>query len=299
MPIRVNHKSSGGQFSGRTIDGTGFIGQLLVVMLITVLLGTGVIIAQQNSDVDFETRSIQAVNLYRSAMENENSQDRLAAFRQSEIAFRDLIESINNPTAKLMTGWGNASLQSRNNGFAVLAYKRALRLQPDNAQARENLEFLREQLQVWEHDTQKKGMFGTLFFWCRFFGDEEIAAVAGLFFVMGCGLVAVTIRFQIGSLWKYSVIPFLIWGIMLIPCYFSGSEKGGLEVVFVAEETIARNADAMNSPASFETLIPAGVEAVVEEVRDQWLHVKFAGNRRGWVPRSAIEFVNVQSTESD
>ena len=118
------------------------------LMLFAVLLQGLVSIsvsAQEASPGELLTR---ALGSYARALDIEDRDQRLEAFHRAEMLFGRVVES-GSQSPELYANLGNAALQAERLGPAVLAYRRALLVEPSNSQARQNLEHARGLLPVW------------------------------------------------------------------------------------------------------------------------------------------------------
>ena len=111
------------------------------VMLFTLALPCRAVQAQQGADQRVEA----AVNRYAAAMDCEDRDQRLQMFSRAEQLFRQVIEGDGHyapvQNADLYTNMGNAALQAERIGPAIVAYRKALALEPQHDQARQNLTY--------------------------------------------------------------------------------------------------------------------------------------------------------------
>ena len=85
----------------------------------------------------------EAVRTYDAAMVPMDPEARGEAFRRAGRLFTRVIKTAEVRNASLYVNLGNATLQANEPGRAILAYRRALELQPGHAQALRNLEHAR------------------------------------------------------------------------------------------------------------------------------------------------------------
>ncbi|MDB4640487.1 hypothetical protein OAF56_02535 [Pirellulaceae bacterium] len=268
------------------------IAQKLILFAVVVSLGGKLANANISFVVEFESEAKAAIDQYQTAQAIQNPQERLAAFRRTELAFASLLDMKASQTAELYVNWGNAALQAENLGNAVFAYRRALELDANHQQAAKNLDFIRAALPEWARPSEVTSpMIGQLLFWQTAYSAFQIYLFTSIMFLIGCGLIAISIRYRISILRNIAVLPILVWGILLI-CEFSRTSSSNEDAaVFMADETVARTADSINATAAFATSIPLGTEATVIESRAEWIKVEFGKAKNGWVPRSAIRLL--------
>jgi len=267
--------------------------QKLILFAMVVSLGSRLANAKTSLVVEFESEAKAAIDQYQTAQAIQNPQERLAAFRRTELAFASLLETKTSQSAKLYVNWGNAALQAENLGNAVFAYRRAIELDANHQQAAKNLDFIRTTLPEWARPIEVTSpMIGQLLFWQTAYSAIQIYLFTSIMFLIGCGLIAVSIRYRISILRNIAVLPILVWAIFLI-CEFSRTSSPNQDAaVFMADETVARTADSINASVAFATSIPLGTEATVVESRAEWVKVEFGKAKNGWVPRSAIRLLS-------
>lgn len=268
------------------------IAQKLILFAVVISLGGKLANAKTGFVFEFESEAEAAIDQYQTAQAIQNPQERLAAFRRAELAFASLLEVEASQTAELYVNWGNAALQAEKLGNAVFAYRRAIELDANHQQAAKNLEFIRATLPEWARPTEASSpMIGQLLFWQSAYSAFQIYLFTSIMFLIGCALLAISIRYRIAILRNIAVLPILVWGILLI-CEFSRTSSPNKNAaVFMADETVARTADSINASAAFASRIPLGTEATVVESRAEWAKVEFGKAKNGWVPRSAIRLL--------
>lgn len=254
---------------------------ILAVFLLCLPAGMG------HAQGDLEGLARQAVDAYSLALHTEERELRLAGFRRAELLFAKLLErGIQN--ADLYTNAGNAALQAEHLGAAVLAYRRALRLDPDHPRARQNLAHVRSLLPPWVPRPERGGLLDTFFFWHRTLSRAERMLAAALLFGVGGMFLAVSIRWRQPLLRNLAVLAGLGWlglqGSLLIEAR-SGEE---LEAVVTAEEAVARAADSVLAPSPFGAPLPGGTELRILEQRAPWVRVRLANGSDAWLNRSSV-----------
>ena len=245
-----------------------------------------------------ETKSKLEVTVsdYQKALAISDAAQRGAAFRKVEIALASLLsepaDSKGLFSSDLYVNWGNAAIQINELGTAVLAFRKALQIDPWNTRAKKNLEYVRAQLPDWTKDDGAESVsLNRLFFWKLFLPQSTIQVIAASMFLLGAALLAASIFWNLIPLRYLAVLPFAVWILLLLSTFsYSGDQENG-GIVFVAEETMCRTADSKNSSFSFETPIPAGAEGVSMRERAEWVEIRLGKSITGWVPRSSIQFV--------
>jgi tetratricopeptide (TPR) repeat protein len=232
----------------------------------------------------------EAIASYRTALDTAERDPRLEQFRRAERLFSRVAEDAP-PNADLYTNLGNSALQAEHLGAAVLAYRRALAIDPDQSRATQNLEYARNLLPEWVPKPAQAGLLDSFFFWHSTLARSDRALGAALAFACAAFLVAGAIRFRQSALRNAAILPALAW-VVLVASVAVGSGSGGLdEAVITADEVVARAADSALAPSTLPAPLPGGVEVRVLERRSPWLRARLANGRDAWIPESAVTLV--------
>ena len=235
---------------------------------------------------------LAAVNEYQAAMETSGRGERLRRFERAESLFARLTDgdfSIQN--ADLYTNQGNAALQAERLGPAVLAYRRALCIDPDHQRAHQNLEHARTLLPEWVPRVPEGGVLDTFFGWSQNLSQRERSLLAALLFLSAAILLAAAVRWRNSLLRYVGAIPAIVWLLLLTTYLFSQDDQATRHGVIVSHETVARAADAVNAPPRFGEPLPGGTEVRIEERREDWTHIRLGDGRTAWVRSSSLALV--------
>lgn len=239
----------------------------------------------------------EAVHEYKAALDSNDSDERLEKFRRAEMLFarladgdpEDLHDGIHN--ADLYVNLGNAAMGARQLGPAILAYRRALQLDPDHHRARQNLAHARTLLADWVPRPEEGGVFDTFFAWTGRLSIGEFETLAGIAFLVTAVLVAGSIRWRQPVLRNLAFIPGLAWLLLVGAIVFLVFENKNDGAVVTVPEVVARSADSTGASPRFAQPLPSGTEVQVLETRDDWSRVRLSDGRDAWLPRSAVEMV--------
>jgi len=268
------------------MSGLPFLAVLLLIPLSSV-----------NAGDPSEALSEQAVQVYTSALDARKQALRLEGFRRAELLFSRLVEQ-GSQNADLYTNLGNAALQAGRLGPAVLAYRRALKLDPDHPRALQNLAAARAQLPGWVPRLEEGGLFDTFFFWHRTLSRGERSLAAACLFALAGTLVAASIRWRQLLLRNLAVLSALGWLALLGSLSVEARSGADQEAVVIAEEAVARAADSALAPSPFAAPLPGGTELRVIERRSPWVRVRLANGRDAWLNESSITLVSSDSVGS-
>lgn len=244
-------------------------------------------IAAGGAELDREARLQQALEAYAQALAEPARDARLAGFARAERAFASLVED-GVETAALWTNLGNAALQAQQPGRAVLAYHRALRLDPAAGAARQNLEHVRAGLPSWVPRPKSAEGAQALLFWSSLdSGPRSLVLAAG--FAAMCGCVLLAVRRDTGAWRGLALLLGFAW-VLGLGVEVRNSLAGETNrAVLVSDDVLARSADSSLSPLALPEPLPAGVEVDLLEARGDWTRVRLANGRDVWVRASSVE----------
>jgi tetratricopeptide (TPR) repeat protein len=232
----------------------------------------------------------EAVAAYTQALNTEERDLRLEEFRRAERLFaRAATAGVRN--ADLYTNLGNAALQAEHLGRAVLAFRRALLVDPAQPRALQNLVHARSLLPEWVPRPEAGGLLDTFFFWHRTIPRAQRATAAAACFAAAGVLLAAALRFRQAALRNAALLPALAWSVLLGSVWMDPVGEARTEVVVTADETVARAADSALAPSAFPQPLPDGVEVRIVERRLPWLRVRLANGRDAWVSESSVTSV--------
>ena len=247
-------------------------------------------LTQARADADAGPRRTQieaAIEVYARALETEERDLRLEEFRRAERLFARAAED-GARSAALYANLGSAALQAEHIGTAVLAYRRALLIDPDQRRALQNLEHLRASLPAWVPQRESGGLLDTFFFWHRTLSRAERARVGAFCFAAAGLLLAAAIRFRQTTLRNAALLPALVWVALLASLAMDPAARARDEAVVTAGEAVARAADSALAPVAFPAPLPGGVELRILERRSPWLRIRLANGRDAWVAESSV-----------
>jgi tetratricopeptide (TPR) repeat protein len=228
-----------------------------------------------------------AVESYGRALDTAERDARLAEFRRAERLFARAAETAPG-NAALYTNLGNAALQAEHLGTAVLAYRRALAIDPDHPRALQNLEHARSLLPEWVPKPTHHGLIDTFFAWHQTLARSDRVLAAAAAFALAALLVAGAIRFRQPTLRTAAIVPALVWLALLASLIAESSSGAADAAVVTADEVVARAADSALAPSALPAPLPGGTEVRVLETRSPWLRVRLANGRDAWVAESAV-----------
>lgn len=232
----------------------------------------------------------QALAAYSKAQDASDRDQRLEGFQRAERLFQGLVgEVAENPD--LYTNLGTSALQAEHLGPAILAFRRALRLDPDHPRALQNLQHARTLLPAWVPRPTHEGILDTFFSWHHVLSPTERRAAAALSFLLAALGVAVTIRWKSTLARNLTFLPALVWVGVMVSLWIQTESPATHQGVVVAAETIARAADSNNAPSRFAQALPGGTEVEILEKRQHWVKIGLANGRNAWVRDTTLGLV--------
>lgn len=254
--------------------------------------------ASQAADAPEETLR-QAVEAYQTAMDTTDRAARLNQFHQAELLFQQLTAAEADPpsaptrwqSADLYVNLGNAALGGEHLGTAILAYRRALTLDPDHSRARQNLQHARSILPDWVPTPEPSGGFDSLLTFLQRLTFSELQSIAAGMFVLAALLLAAAFRFQQKILGKLAVLPGCVWLFFMAASMIRLANQDVRAAVIIVPEVTARAADSHGAPPKLSQPLPSGTEVEVLEQRDEWSRVQLVDRREAWLPTTSLAHV--------
>lgn len=237
---------------------------------------------------DARARLERAIADYEAAQAETDREARIAGFQRAERGFASAIEG-GSASAALYTNLGHAALQAGRPGDAVLAYRRALRLDPRASTARQNLAHVRARLPAWvPRPGDVEGAEDLLFAYRRVPAGLRSLSAAGCFALAAFAFV-LSGRRRAGAWRGVALLSGAFWLILLASVWLDPGRTGpATAAVLTAEETPARVSDSTLAPLAFPEALPAGVEVERLELRGDFARIRLANGRDVWVRRSSV-----------
>jgi tetratricopeptide (TPR) repeat protein len=207
---------------------------------------------------------------------------------------------------------GNAYYKNENLGHAVLFYTRALRVQPRNDEAKENLELVRLQLRDKQFVQQQNRLVRGFIWFHNNLNTPEMLVFASASYILLCLLVVVFIfrntRIVVAFYRRISILSpgrligltraqdlLVAIGIATVLLITSGiSSYSKLAVDRSEAVVLAGEVAVFSSPTDDATLqfkIHEGTMVTISEQRAVWTKIALPGAMSGWVATESIEKV--------
>ncbi|MEZ7979944.1 MAG: tetratricopeptide repeat protein [Myxococcota bacterium] len=260
---------------------------VLFALMVLLVIPTAPARTQETGDsLDRIARLENAISDYTEALSERDRDARLAGFARAERGFASVTED-GLDSVSLWTNLGNAAFQAGHAGHAVLAYHRALRLDPDAPTARQNLGTVRSSLPNWvPRPGATDGLLGT-FDPSRVPRATRVLASSVAFFAMGL-FVAVSVRHRKGAWRGLALLAGGAWAVTAFTLFAPEDEARGALAIITAEDASARSADSSLSTLALPEPLPAGVEVTLLDVREDWTRVRLANRRDVWIRSASV-----------
>jgi len=270
------------------------MGTRLVVLLVCgAWMGASAVWAQASPGVSSETLELleRAVDDYTEALENNDRAARLGGFRNAERLFAAAASQIDT-TPELQVNLGNAALAAERLGPAILAYRRALLVEPTHMRAGQNLDHARSLLPNWVPRPEPAGLLAGGPLLRQISDRSNLPFVASAVFAVAALLFAAGLRGDRAGLRLWAAVFALGWLALLAWDALDAGGSGPRSAVVIPDEATARSADSVLAPTALPQPLPGGAEVRWIESRAPWARVRLANGRDVWLLESGLAFVD-------
>ncbi len=227
----------------------------------------------------------KASQTYHDAMNVQERSARTAAFKQAYMMF-DSLAKLYPDSPEVQVDAGNAALNAADFGHAVLAYKRALKIDPSLSQAQSNLAYIQSMQGDVEHDSAK--IISSVFFLDNV-PKETRLLIAAILFAFGM-LLVIPWKPEHKRLMRWiAVLPLAIWLWLVIGVYASSEQEDAV----VMNEVFLKTADNAGASNASSTALLPGYTVHVIKMNGEWMQVKTLSGIQGWVKSSSVERVKL------
>jgi len=265
---------------------TGVGATAIAFLLMTSLCFASVAgVARAATDADRQLDS--ARKKYHDALVEKDGDKRLESFASAALIYEELAREYPD-RPELTVDWANASLGARNPGKAVLAYKRALALDPANTRASKGLLWIRNRMPTWLPVPAKGGATDSLLSWPERFSRTDRLTIGALAFAIAL-LLFTPWNAKLRTMRWIAILPAAIWLGLTLSVFLEQSQANA--AVVIRDGAVVRSADSAGASPAFHKPLPAGAEVTVLEAREGWKRIELANGSRGWVRASEVDGV--------
>ena len=213
-------------------------------------------------------------------------------YEKAILSYEKIIKEEQIANAKLYYNLANAYFLNLDIGRAILNYRRAEKLDGDNADIQKNLAFARSRRIDQVKVKTEKRILQTLFFWHYDFSLKTRFLLSSI--CVGVICISCTIMIWLGRRGPAVTIA-VIFAILLVGLASSVAVdvrgQGRVCGVIIAEEVVAYQGDGQNYPASFKDPLHANMEFDLIQRRGDWLHIRLSDNSQGWIRDTSAELI--------
>ncbi|HSG29847.1 MAG TPA: tetratricopeptide repeat protein [Candidatus Krumholzibacterium sp.] len=243
---------------------------------------------------EMEDRLREGEEAFRQGMSLDSSDPAAAAdyYRRAILNFEHIVSEGGVRNGKLYYNIGNAWFRLDDLGRAILNYKRARMLRPNDQNLVQNLEYARSRRVNRVETAERERVFKTLFFFHYDIPSRvRLGLFAGFFALIW---VAAGLHIFIRRGWlKVLVVVFSALSAIFISSLAvdRAVRINKPEGVIVAGEVVARKGDAETYQPSFTDPLSSGTEFRLLEKRAEWWHIELEDGAGCWIPAVAGELV--------
>ncbi len=215
-------------------------------------------------------------------------------YQESIVRFEKIISAGNVRNGKLFYNLANAYLLQGDVGRAILNYRRAARLTPEDRNLQGNLAFARSQVRDSIPVPPQRRVLDTVLAWHN--GLPMLPRLA--VFVLAFDLIWLLAALKLLNLARFSLrLPVALLAVVAALCLGSlvvdevGSRRANEGVVVAGQVVGRKGPDSVGYAPSFRAPLHAGVELAIVEERPGWYLVRLRDDRETWLPAAAVERV--------
>ncbi|MBI5864125.1 MAG: tetratricopeptide repeat protein [Planctomycetes bacterium] len=235
----------------------------------------------------------QALNAFDDAVNISRHDPQRAAqrYRESAAAY-EALRSAGVRNAALEYNLGNAYFRLHDTGRAVLAYRRALAIDPSDPRSAANLAYARDRVEPFIKPTGSEELLHRLQFLSRFLSQNSRLWLAAAASVLGWVGLWIRLRTRVRAWMATGLIAIggsLVFGGSLLLELHNAQNRPA--AVVIAPGTVLRQGRGEGYEAAIKQTLGSGVEVVVLHERGDWCEVRLANGVSGWVPSPALAHV--------
>ena len=207
--------------------------------------------------------------------------------------YESLIEDHGITNPKLYYNLGNAYMMEGNVGRAIVAYRRALRLDPEDENLRANLVYARSRVETSFPADEASRVFKALVGWQNAIPIRGRLAAFVAMFAIGwiVGLVRLTASGR-RVMPRWAMVVALVLSIApAVSLAITARQRVIAQGVVVASSATGRKGPDPSYEPSFTRALSGGVEFRLLESRPGWVYVRLPDGRATWLTRDSVEII--------
>lgn len=207
--------------------------------------------------------------------------------------YRSLIDDRGITNPKLYYNLGNAYMMRGDVGRAIVAYRRAMRLNPDDENLRGNLAYAKSRVETSFQTDESSRVYKALLGWQNGIPIRmRLGAFVGLFGLgWVLGLVRLTPRGR-HAVPRWAMVAALVLSILpAASLAITAERQSGAQGVVIADSVTGRKGPEQSYEPSFTRALSEGVEFRLLESRPGWVYVRLPDGRTTWLTRDSVEII--------
>ncbi len=210
-------------------------------------------------------------------------------YSQSVMRLERIVNEGQIHNGKLYYNIGNTYFEMNDLGRAILNYRRAEALIPNDPNLRQNLTYARSKCLDKIPVKQETKVLRTLFFWHYDFSTKTRIIILGVFFPAFWILATIRLFRKSSSLNGLMLTSACLAVIMIVSLAIdSWNRSKNISGVIIASEVTARKGDSETYQPSFNEPLHSGTEFDLRENRGNWFLIELADGRSCWVPAKSV-----------
>lgn len=224
--------------------------------------------------------------------EAHSREDAVELWRKAAVRYERAVKEGGVSNGALYYNLGNVYFRLGDTGRAILNYRRAQRLIPNDRNLMKNLAFARSRCQDSIEETESRKVLKTLLFWHYDFalGTRELVFIFA--FCLACILASIRLKMRRGWLTTGAVLLFLCALVMAASMVTTElSERSHRSGVIIADETTGYNGNSTSYEKTFQAPLHAGTEFALVEKRGSWIEIVLANGMTTWIEEQDAELL--------
>lgn len=231
---------------------------------------------------------------YRQAIEQLQADPAKARhlFEKAALSFETVTREGGVENGKLFYNIGNIYFRLGDAGRAILNYRRAERLIPNDSNLQQNLNFARSRCVDKIESKPQIQALRTLFFWHYDLGSTVrawmLAASSALLWLFAGVYLLKNKSWLRNTAIACGVLSLLLTCSLAVDAYEQANDRSG---VILEAEVTGRKGDSTTFEPTFKEPLHMGVEFSLVEERKGWFYIELADGRRCWIPKTSAELI--------
>lgn len=196
----------------------------------------------------------------------------------------EALKQPNSKSVSVLFNQANAWFEAEEFGRAIVGYRQALRLAPNDPDIRNNLKLA---VNKAGHELSQSTAIDYAFFWNRYFTTSALAICITLMMLIAAALFLLNRKSQISTVAFRSLVGLTFVLIASFAVKINDEERT-IHGAVVVDSSDAKKGPAASYESAFSSPLMDGREFVVVNQQAAWVQVQISGIGSGWVPESDV-----------